>query len=75
MSRKRLHLQDLVAAGVFDASNWRHRKALDESEPLEHPELEELRRHALSYRDRNDADERDKALREFAAHVAKMAPW
>src|SRR5262249_38164246 len=42
-------VRDLVAAGVFDAANWRHRRALDESEPLEgNSELEELRQDALT---------------------------
>jgi hypothetical protein len=40
MPRKRLTLADLVAAGTFDPTNWRHRRALDESGPLEDPELE-----------------------------------
>jgi hypothetical protein len=72
MGRKRLTLQVLVAAGAFDASNWRHRRALDESEPLEDPELELRRQLAVYFRDgRNDAKVMQaRRLREFAEAVA-----
>jgi len=60
-------------SGVFDAANWRHRRALDESEPLEgDPELEDLRRHVLYFRGRNDAKFRGaEVLRRFARAVAE----
>jgi hypothetical protein len=48
--RKRLTLEDLVEAGNFDPTNFRHRRALDESEPLADPELEELRQEAVWFR-------------------------
>jgi len=43
MPRKRLTLEALVADGRFDAANFRHRRALDESGPLDDPELEAVR--------------------------------
>jgi hypothetical protein len=50
MPRKRLTIEALVEAGNFDPTNWRHRRALDESGPLEDPELEEARRLVLDLR-------------------------
>ena len=50
MPRKRLTLEALVACGTFDETNWRHLRALDESVPLEDPELEQQRRHVLDLR-------------------------
>ncbi|HKD32121.1 MAG TPA: hypothetical protein VKB73_01490 [Gaiellaceae bacterium] len=68
-------MPDLVAAGIFDAANWRDRRTLDESEPLEgDPALEELRRQALYFRRRNDARERGaETLRCFAEAVAESS--
>jgi hypothetical protein len=50
LARKRLTLVGLVERGTFDPGNHRHRRALDESGPLEDPELEEARRQALELR-------------------------
>jgi hypothetical protein len=50
MPRKRLTLEDLVAARMFNPRNFRHRRALDESGPLDDRELEEARRALVSYR-------------------------
>ena len=71
MPRKRLTLEALVEKGRFDARNWRHRRALDESrEPLADPELEEARQLALGYRGLRGAKERGAAaLREFGELV------
>jgi len=74
MGRRRLRLEDLVEAGVFDVGNHRHRRALDESEPLDDPELEELRQLALWHRDRNDAKTMGaERLRQFADAVARAS--
>lgn len=54
MPRKRLTLADLVAAGTFDPANFRHRRALDESGPLDDRELEAARRNVLAYRRTGD---------------------
>lgn len=50
MPRERLTLAALVEANTFDPSNRRRRRALDESGPLDDPELEEARRHVLDLR-------------------------
>jgi hypothetical protein len=39
MPRERLTLEALVERGSFDPGNHRHRRALDESQPLEDPQL------------------------------------
>ena len=39
MPRKRLTLEALVERATFDPDNFRHRRALDESGPLDDPEL------------------------------------
>jgi hypothetical protein len=72
MPRKRLTLADLVAAGTFDPTNWRHRRALDESGPLEDPELEEARRNVLSYRRTGDRTWAAPTMREFARLVGEV---
>jgi hypothetical protein len=69
MPRKRLTLTDLVAAGVFNPTNHRHRRALDESGPLDDPELEAARRNVLAYRRTGDRAWGSFALREFARLV------
>jgi len=68
-------LEDLVEAGVFDVGNHRHRRALDDSEALDDPELEELRQLARSFRTgRNDAKTRGaEVLRQFADAVARAS--
>jgi hypothetical protein len=71
MPRKRLTLADLVAAGTFDVTNWRHRRALDESGPLEDPELEAARLRLLAYRRTSDRAWGAPALRDFARLVAE----
>ena len=75
MGRKRLTLQVLVERGLFDPTNHRHRRALDESkEPLEDPELEELRKMALWHRGRNDAKTMGaERLQNFADAVNRSA--
>jgi hypothetical protein len=50
MGRRRLTLEDLVAERRFDESNFRHRRALDESGPLADPELEEQRQSVAWHR-------------------------
>jgi hypothetical protein len=71
MPRKRLTLQALVEAGTFDPTNFRHRRALDDSGPLDDPELEEARRHVLDLRGPRGARVRGaEALQEFARLVA-----
>jgi hypothetical protein len=50
MPRERLTQEALVAGGTFDAGNWRHRRALDESGPLHDPELERARKNAQDLR-------------------------
>jgi hypothetical protein len=74
MPRKALTLEQLVAEGRFDPTNWRHRRALDESSPLEDPELEAARRNVLSYRRTGDRAWGAWALREFARLIAEERP-
>lgn len=50
MPRHRVTLEQLVTEHRFDAGNHRHRRALDESQPLEDPQLEEARQQALAFR-------------------------
>jgi hypothetical protein len=70
MPRKRLTLKALVERATFDPSNFRHRRALDESGPLDDPELEEARRHVLDLRGPRGARVRGaEALQEFARLV------
>jgi hypothetical protein len=71
MPRKRLTLADLMAAGTFDITNARHRRALDESGPLEDPELEAARLRLLAYRRTSDRAWGAPALRDFARLVAE----
>jgi hypothetical protein len=71
MPRKRLTLDDLVAAGTFNPRNFRPRRALDESGPLEDPELEETRRVLMSYRRVGDIAGFSPLLQEFARQVAE----
>ena len=74
MGRRRLRLEDLVEAGVFDVGNHRHRRALDESEALDDPELEELRQLALWHRGRNYGKTMGaERLRQFADAVARAS--
>jgi hypothetical protein len=72
MPRKRLTLEALVAGGRFDPENHRHRRALDESGPLDDPKLEEARRLALDFRGLHFGGAKVRgaeALQEFAALV------
>jgi hypothetical protein len=72
MPRERLTLEALVAGRTFDAGNFRHRRALDESGPLGDPELEAARQVAVSLRQMRGARIRAaQALREFA----RLAGW
>jgi hypothetical protein len=68
MPRKKLTLEELVADGVFDAGNHRHRRALDESEPLTDPELEALRQTVVWLR-----SERGGAKTQSAKMLQKVA--
>ncbi|HKH28384.1 MAG TPA: hypothetical protein VKA61_08605 [Sphingomicrobium sp.] len=71
MPRKRLTLEALVERRTFDPGNFRHRRALDESGPLEDPELEEHRQIVLALRRVGGARVRAaEALREFAQVIA-----
>jgi hypothetical protein len=70
MARKRLTLEELVEGGRFRPEQWRHRRALDESGPLEDPELEAARQHVLDFRlDGGGKFEAARALQEFAELV------
>jgi hypothetical protein len=70
MPRERLTLEALVDRGTFDAGNHRHRRALDESGPLEDPQLEDARQQALYFRGISDGKVRGaEALRAFAELV------
>jgi hypothetical protein len=72
MPRKLLTLEDLVAERRFDASNFRHRRALDESGPLADTELDEARQVVLYLRGVGGARVRAaEALREFARLVSE----
>jgi hypothetical protein len=55
MAPKRVTLEDLVREHRFDPSNHRHRRALDESGPLEDPQLEAAREEAIYFRGLTDA--------------------
>jgi hypothetical protein len=68
MGRRRLTLAE---NGGFDAGNHRHRRALDESEPLADPELEHLRQIVVRLRgDRIPSKFRAaEALQKFARAV------
>jgi hypothetical protein len=71
MPRKAVTLSQLVAEHRFDPGNHRHRRALDESEPLADPDLERARRHVVELRGSRDARVRSaEALQEFARAVA-----
>jgi hypothetical protein len=70
MARKRLTLEELVEGGRFRPEQWRHRRALDESGPLEDPQLEAARQHVLDFRlDGGGKFEAARALQEFAELV------
>jgi hypothetical protein len=72
MPRPKLTLRDLVEGRTFDAGNHRHRRALDESGPLEDPVLEAAREHVLYFRlDGGGKFEGARALQEFAELVAR----
>jgi hypothetical protein len=74
MPRKRLTLRELVDGGTFDPGNWRHRRASDESGPLDDPALEAARRHALDFRNNGGGKfQAAEALRRFAELVAERA--
>jgi hypothetical protein len=74
MSRRKLTLEELVAKGVFNPGNNRHRRALDESEqPLSDPELEELRTIVVWLRgERGAKTQSAKMLQKFAAAVSRQ---
>ena len=66
-----LTLDQLVAEHRFDEGNFRHRRALDKSGPLDDRELEGARRHVLDLRGPRGARVRGaEALQEFARLVA-----
>jgi hypothetical protein len=74
MPRKSLTLEALVDGGRFDPGNFRHRRALDESGPLDDPELEAARQHALDFRRHGGGRVQAAiALQEFAQAVSHRA--
>jgi hypothetical protein len=67
MPRERLTLDVLIERRTFDPSTFRHRRALDESGPLEDPEIEEQRQLVLDLRRvRGARVPGAEALQEFA---------
>ena len=70
MPRRRLTLETLVAGGTFDEGNWRHRRALDESGPLDDPELERARQNVVDLRRMGARVRAAQELRRFAGLVA-----
>jgi hypothetical protein len=72
MAPKRVTLEALVAERRFDKDNFRHRRALDESEPLADPLLEAARREAVEFRRFRDARVRAaEKLERFAELVER----
>lgn len=72
MAPKRVTLEALVAERRFDKDNFRHRRALDESTPLEDPKLEAARREAVEFRRFRDARVRAaEKLERFAELVER----
>ena len=70
MPRERLTLEALVSGGTFNPGNHRHRRALDESGPLDNETLEAARQLALDLRGRGGAKQMAaRRLQEFAALV------
>jgi hypothetical protein len=63
----------IVNGGRFDPENFRHRRILDESEPLADPVLEEARRIAVVQRRMGNRREAPWALRDFARLVAERS--
>jgi hypothetical protein len=71
MPRKRLTLEDLVAGRRFNPGNFRHRRALDESGPLDDAGLEAQRQTVLWLRGARGGRVRAAAeLQRFARLVA-----
>jgi hypothetical protein len=70
MPRQRLRLEALVEPGTFDLANFRHRRALDESGPLDVPELESARRRVVELRQAGARVRAAEALQAFAEAVA-----
>jgi hypothetical protein len=62
----RHRIWDACPEGRFDPRNFRHRRALDESEPLDDPELEHWRQIVVSHRRLGDRAWAAPALRRFA---------
>ena len=74
MPRERLTLEALVERGTFDAGNHRHRRALDESGPLEDPKLEAVRQCAVDLRGGGGAKQMAaRRLREFEEQVNSLS--
>jgi hypothetical protein len=71
MPRKRLALEALVAEGTFDPGNWRHRRALDESGPLDDRDLEQARLNVVDLRRTGARVRAAETLREFAELVRR----
>lgn len=72
MAPKRVTLETLVAERRFDRHNFRHRRALDESDPLADPALEAARREAVEFRRFRDARVRAaEKLERFADLVGR----
>jgi hypothetical protein len=71
MARERLTLEHLLSRGRFDAGNHRHRRALDESGPLEDPKLEAARENAVELRRMGARVRAAEKLRLFAELVER----
>ena len=66
MPRKAVTLEQLVTERRFDAGNHRHRRALDESGPLEDPTLEAARENVVELRRVGSRVRAAEKLRVFA---------
>jgi hypothetical protein len=73
MPRERLTLEALLDRGTFDSGNHRHRRALDESGPVDDPELEAARLHVCELRAGGAKVRGAAALQAFAELVATRA--
>ena len=71
MPRKAVTLPQLVAEHRFDPGNHRHRRALDESLPLEDPQLEAARENVVELRRLGSRVRAAEKLRVFAELVER----
>jgi hypothetical protein len=72
MTRERLTLEALIERGTFDPDNFRHSMALDESGPLERPELERARIRAQPARRRRGSGPSHASMRR---RTPPANPW